>query len=228
MIAKCGDDRVHHWAHKGRRQCDPWWEETEWHLGWKGQFPAEWQEIIQLTETGERHIADVKTDRGWVIEFQHSPVEPEERRSREAFYKRLIWVVDGTGKRNSAQLIRTWNESARVGGHASVRRAFSGDCGLLQKWAGSKPPIFFDLGEPNPLLWLFDKNANGSAYLYALSRAQFIGWHRIMTTEAARRFDEFVTDELPKLIEVYESQRQAQPSGWDPLQPRRPRRSFRF
>jgi hypothetical protein len=31
----------------------------------------------------------VKTDRGWVIEFQHSPLEPEERRSRETCYIRL-------------------------------------------------------------------------------------------------------------------------------------------
>ena len=32
MIAKCGDQRIHHWAHKGRRVCDPWWEpETPLH-----------------------------------------------------------------------------------------------------------------------------------------------------------------------------------------------------
>ena len=39
---------------------------------WKNQFPTEWQEIIQRGNTGEKHIADVKTKDGWVIEFQHS------------------------------------------------------------------------------------------------------------------------------------------------------------
>ena len=49
---------------KGRRFCDPWWEnETEWHRAWKDQFPADWQEIVHHAEDGEKHIADVKTDR---------------------------------------------------------------------------------------------------------------------------------------------------------------------
>ena len=88
MVARCGEVRVRHWAHKGRRHCDPWWEnETEWHRGWKDRFPADWQEIVHPDGDGERHIADVKTGDGWVIEFQHSYIKPEERRSREAFTK---------------------------------------------------------------------------------------------------------------------------------------------
>ena len=32
LIAKCGEVRINHWAHKGTRNCDPWWEnETNWH-----------------------------------------------------------------------------------------------------------------------------------------------------------------------------------------------------
>ena len=31
LIAKCGEIKVHHWAHKGNRNCDSWWEtETGW------------------------------------------------------------------------------------------------------------------------------------------------------------------------------------------------------
>jgi competence protein CoiA len=88
MIAKCGERRlrVWHWAHQETRTCDPWWEETDWHRGWKNQFPREWQEFIQRSETGEKHIADVKTDRGVVLEFQHSHLQPEERVRRENFY----------------------------------------------------------------------------------------------------------------------------------------------
>ena len=41
------------------------------------------------------HIADVKTDRGIVIEFQHSFLHRNERESREKFYQNMVWVVDG-------------------------------------------------------------------------------------------------------------------------------------
>jgi competence protein CoiA len=49
--------------------------------------------------TVKKHIADVRTIGGWVIEFQHSTLNPDERRSREKFYQRLIWVVDGTKRK---------------------------------------------------------------------------------------------------------------------------------
>ena len=230
MVAKCGELRVWHWAHKGRLLCDPWWEkETAWHRAWKDQFPAEWQENVHRSGDGERHVADVKTGDGWVIEFQHSHLTPEERRSREAFYPKLIWVVDGTRlKRDRAQFARAWNEGVPVGGNALVRKAFSDDCRLLREWADTNAPIFFDLGEMDRLWWLFARNTNGSAYLHPFSRAHFIAWHRSTATVAARQLDEFLTKELPQLIADYESRARTQPLRWDPLQPRGPRRPFRF
>ena len=87
LIAKCGEVKVNHWAHKGSRNCDPWWEnETDWHRSWKGNFPVDWQEVIHFDGKGEKHIADVKTQTGYVLEFQHSYLDPEERRSRNAFH----------------------------------------------------------------------------------------------------------------------------------------------
>ncbi|MCA6063582.1 competence protein CoiA [Thalassolituus marinus] len=83
LIAKCGELKVNHWSHKGSRNCDPWWEnETEWHRSWKDYFPKEWQEVVHFDNSGEKHIADVKTKNGWVLEFQHSFLNPEERQSR--------------------------------------------------------------------------------------------------------------------------------------------------
>src|SRR5262245_49311923 len=91
MIAKCGERRVWHWAHRGVLKCDHWWEnETEWHRNWKNNFPVEWQEVIHTAENGEKHIADVKTASGRIVEFQHSHLEPVERRSREAFYEPML------------------------------------------------------------------------------------------------------------------------------------------
>jgi len=66
--------------------CDPWWEETTWHRDWKAMFPVEWQEVVHHAPNGERHIADVRTEHGFVLEFQHSPLEPVERQARESFY----------------------------------------------------------------------------------------------------------------------------------------------
>lgn len=96
VVAKCGRQRVWHWAHVGKLECDHWWEpETEWHRTWKSFFPREWQEISHTGDNGERHIADVKNEKGWVLEFQHSPIAAEERLSRESFYKPMVWVADG-------------------------------------------------------------------------------------------------------------------------------------
>ena len=94
MVAKCGQHRVWHWAHRKSKDCDPWWEqETEWHRSWKNQFPVAWQEIGHTAQSGERHRADVKTESGLVLEFQYSPLSEAERVSREDFYTRLVWVV---------------------------------------------------------------------------------------------------------------------------------------
>ena len=98
MIPRCGEFRVHHWAHKSKVDCDLWWEpETDWHRNWKNEFPLRWQEqVLTDQETGERHIADVHTLAGLTLEFQHSHLDPKERRAREDFYKNMLWVVDGS------------------------------------------------------------------------------------------------------------------------------------
>lgn len=107
MVAKCGSLRVWHWAHRGVRVCDPWWEsETEWHRAWKDEFPSDWQEVLHFASNGEKHIADVKTEVGLVIEFQHSFLKAEERTARETFYRKMVWVVDARRrKRDVAQFL---------------------------------------------------------------------------------------------------------------------------
>lgn len=96
-MSKCGSQKTWHWAHLRPLECDPWWEnETQWHRDWKSLFPADWQEIVHIDqETGEKHVADVKTDRGLIIEFQHSAMPLKELHARETFYKNMIWIVDG-------------------------------------------------------------------------------------------------------------------------------------
>jgi Competence protein len=71
VVAKCGKHNAWHWSHKARAHCDPWWEtEGEWHRNWKNRFPVDWQEIIcDDSASGERHIAEVKTPSGLVMNF---------------------------------------------------------------------------------------------------------------------------------------------------------------
>lgn len=220
MIAKCGEVKIWHWAHLGRRVCDPWWEnETAWHRAWKGQFPVNWQEVAHQAENGEKHIADVKTDHGWIIEFQHSYIKPEERRSRDTFYPKLIWVVDGARrKRDRAQLLNAWKEGIPVGANSLVRRVFSDECVLLREWADSHAPIFFDFGEERVLWWLLSKSPDGQAYVAQFSRTNFVEIHRGGATQMARDFDELVKD-LSKLVAHYESHLRAQALKRTPLQP---------
>jgi competence protein CoiA len=173
MIAKCGEHRVHHWAHRANCTCDHWWEpETEWHRAWKNQFPPEWQEIIQRSEDGEKHIADVKTERGVVLEFQHSFLRRDERESREMFYRNMVWVVNGL--RRVQDRSRLFELLARAPIVKVKPLTFSlplNRCALLRDWVDSRKPVFFDFGDnsegdplsfPAPVLWLL---AKGEAHL---------------------------------------------------------------
>lgn len=105
-IAKCGEKIMWHWAHKSKKDCDPWWEnETEWHRNWKERFPENFREIVHKCElTGERHRADIKSDKGIILEIQNSPISLEELRSREEFYKNLVWIVNADKFRNRFHL----------------------------------------------------------------------------------------------------------------------------
>jgi len=181
MVAKCGEIKIWHWAHRGRRTCDVWWEnEGEWHRDWKGQFPADWQEVVLLAKSGEKHIADVRTDQGWFLEFQHSYLKPEERRAREAFYRKQIWVVDGARrKRDKSQFFQALKEGLGVSANPTMLRVYSHGCALLREWANSRVPVVFDFGESQRVdeaaLWcLLPWHPNEAMYVVALSRAGFV------------------------------------------------------
>lgn len=74
----------------------PIYGETPWHRNWKLAFPESFRERTFLNrELGYYHRADIFTPCGTAIEFQNSPITLAELQSREAFYERLIWVVNG-------------------------------------------------------------------------------------------------------------------------------------
>jgi hypothetical protein len=176
----------------GLRHCDHWWEpETEWHRNAKNNFPVEWQEIVHRAENGEKHIADVKTDKGYVIEFQYSDLKPEERRSREAFYGPMDWVVNGLRRKRDKATFYEGINALRPYDPVAQRvlryKMLSDECALLRDWAGSTRDVFFDFGATEedaarfgqPVLWhLHAKSPAGWAILTPVPVAWFIASRR--------------------------------------------------
>lgn len=186
LIAKCGDVKVHHWAHKGNRNCDPWWEnETEWHRTWKGNFSNDWQEIILHDETtGEKHIADIRTEHGLVIEFQHSHIVPEERNTRERFYKKMIWVIDGTRlKRDYPRFLKGKEEFRATNEQGKFLVGFPEEA-FPNSWVGSSVPVIFDFKDAEVihgqrdwreyLFCLFPRSNERFSTLFILTRESFV------------------------------------------------------
>lgn len=175
MIAKCGRKRVWHWAHKASPACDRWWEpETEWHRGWKSEFPVDWQEIITEDEVGERHIADIQTPNGVTIEFQHSPIPLDERHSREKHYGNLIWVVDGRRlKRDAARFYHVYPQAHQISEgwitfmYAPPRSAFPED------WVDTPAPLIMDFGQSD-LICLWPRSIHGMRFHFKISRGKLV------------------------------------------------------
>ena len=94
MIAKCGEINIWHWAHIADYRCDAWQEtESLWHLMYKKYFDPKNVEVI-ISKNGEKHIADIQTNSGLIIELQHSYLSPSDILKRETFYGNLVWLFD--------------------------------------------------------------------------------------------------------------------------------------
>lgn len=221
LMAKCGEIKVNHWAHKSKRNCDRWWEnETEWHRSWKNKFPKDWQEIIHTDDkTGEKHIADVKTGSGWAIEFQHSPIKTEERQSRNAFYPKLVWVLDGTRrKRDKPNFHRILDEyKLRSDDPRFICITGPEDCRLIKEWHVNNAPVFLDFQDVDtnnqPIIWfLFPMLRSREAYLWPFYKDKFIELHK------NNEFDALMENEIIPFITKSVPKRQAQRIK---IQPRR-------
>ncbi len=204
-IAKCGQKKIKHWAHKSKVSCDQWWEnEEKWHRDWKNYFPAEWQEKVHTDfTTGEKHIADIKTDKELIIEFQHSAIHPSEIQSREAFYKNMVWVIDGTRlKRDYPRFCEGFSEIELTDVDGYFRLYFPDEC-FPESWLESSKPVYFDFQGITPLdqsdemrasLWcLLPGRVDQCAVVASISRKQFIDFssnnpHLLPTRD--RYFDE--------------------------------------
>lgn len=229
---RCGRIRVPHWYHPPGHFDHRWEPETEWHRNWKNLFPKECQEVCHRAENGERHLADVKTVHGQVLEFQNSPISEEERASREAIYRPLMcWVVNGLKAKNDR---RKFFEALRLRKVASTNPltfvVSMEECVLLRKWESSQTFVFLDFGEAadandtvrfdQPVLWtLRPGTPKGQAVLMPVNRAHFV--EAMIRGEPVKGL---VTNEVrPPVRQVPHITVSLPPQPW-----RRPRRNWRL
>jgi competence CoiA-like predicted nuclease len=111
VIARCGQIKVWHFAHKVDSSCEmSRYGMTEWHYDWQMQFPEHEREII-ITHNGVTHRADVIHEHPFgkrVFEFQRKMMPLDEMIERENFWMNqgyiFFWVFDCTKKNDNNEL----------------------------------------------------------------------------------------------------------------------------
>ncbi|MAF77679.1 MAG: hypothetical protein CME60_05905 [Halobacteriovoraceae bacterium] len=223
VIAKCGEQKVWHWAHFKKRTCDIWWEnETEWHRNWKNLFPEKWQEIVHFDGTGEKHIADVKTNHKWVIEFQHSFLNREEKVKRSTFYNKIVWIIDGTRRSTDIkQFQKALEDGSSITVSVPIRKVFIDECRLIKEWISLNKPIFLDFKEPNRVWMVIPEKGMVNAYVIPFSKDELVRLHNDISNED--EFGKFIKD-FPELVYNFENRKRVTQI---PFIPTRQRRNFR-
>ncbi len=101
-------------------------------------------------DSGELHIADVKTPNGLVYEFQHSPIHVDEIRLRTNFYKSMVWIVDGQRRVNDVKQFRsTLRDAYKFHLDTTVYELRPGDrifTRILSEWWNLGVPVAIDFG----------------------------------------------------------------------------------
>lgn len=179
VFARCGEERMPHWAHKTVIKCDEWSEEeTEWHRRWKDRF-GELQE--QVHRKGDvSHMADVKTPDGLIVIFRRKSLNEEGRATREAFFgTKMIWVVDCS--QSSALLARfrankTDGATLKHEGREFLLLDEPEKC-FWKRWVhGRRRITLFDFGESESRVWclLPSKGFGRKAACIPFSRDEFV------------------------------------------------------
>jgi hypothetical protein len=94
-----GDVIVHHWKHITEVKCNSK-PMTRWHIEWQLNFPKENVEVY----VNKQRRADILTDDGMAIEFQHSSILISEVEKRSKLCNgNIIWVHDYQKQYNNNQ-----------------------------------------------------------------------------------------------------------------------------
>ncbi len=136
LIPKCGLINTWHWSHMAHAECDPWAEhETPWHILWKSILRPDACEV-----TKGPHRADIVGNDGTVIELQHSAISAEDIIAREAFYGKMIWLLDA---RDYADRFVIYTRFSWTHGEYTSFRWLH----PKKSFGAATAPLFFDLGQ---------------------------------------------------------------------------------
>jgi competence protein CoiA len=169
VVAKCGRLVRWHWAHQAA-DCDPWSQESEWHLAWKSEAA---QTEIVITRNGATHRADIVTPDDVVVELQNGYLSTEMIAAREAFYGRMVWLYN----------TKRFYNNLHFGAHGFWWKHGS------KSMTTSTKPIFWDVGDQ---VWRVSLSLvdvyNDAGYVQcqrvlgrieaSRSRAEFLDWIR--------------------------------------------------
>jgi competence protein CoiA len=90
VIAKCGEIKMWHWAHKPDSECSySTAPETYWHRHWKTLFPSKDVEVVLGSKRADIYFNNL------VIELQNSNISVDEIKIREMHYKNMVWLING-------------------------------------------------------------------------------------------------------------------------------------
>lgn len=147
LVARKGKFREDHWWHVNGKRCDPWYQpKGPWHLYWQNMFPKECQEVVvegDVDGTRVRHIADVKTHGGIVLEVQYSAISPETIAIREDFYGNMLWLANMRRIESDTKSSRRMSRRQRVSMRTSPRRLIMRSCGSLKARLWRRPTTLF-------------------------------------------------------------------------------------
>ena len=154
--------RVPHFRHKRKGNCSCSEGETDWHREWKSHFEQIERDMGVDPVTGEHNRADAVVGNGFVIEFQHSPIQLKEQQDRERFYGGkggMVWVVDAKKKRLLKRLEDAKNH--HTFSHIN-EQPFTGkyfEAWIFSEifpkgWLDRPVGVIFDYGEANDLIFL--------------------------------------------------------------------------
>ena len=99
-------DKVKHFRHVSIDECVSSTSDNLllWHILWQSTVTVENREYI-IERNYKRHRADIYIpEKNYVIEIQHSHIDPDKIKEREIFYENIIWIIDGTSEINIEKL----------------------------------------------------------------------------------------------------------------------------
>lgn len=158
-------------------------------------FGKENSEII-ICKEGKKHIADIKTKKGIIIELQNSKISYDTIKVREEFYGvEMLWIVNA--RKFEKNFIRTEFENqiydtyskefeyyAKINGFTPKYKPSIGTKKELrfkwqrphESWTSSQRNVYFDLGD-DILFCITEGIGEGKGKGYEISKLEFIRKH---------------------------------------------------